>query len=329
MSSRAIGVADRVGPVIEAAGLWKSFGEIEAVRDLSFRVDSGKVVGLLGPNGAGKSTAVHMMTTLTSIDSGSATVGGFDVRSQPDVVRQLIGLAGQAAAVDEKLSARENLELFARLYKIPRSQRRRTVDDLVDRFDMGDFADRPAETYSGGQRRRLDVVAALVATPPALFLDEPTTGLDPRSRADIWDAIEKLASEGTAIVLTTQYLEEADRLADSILIIDEGRTVAEGDPETLKRELQQDVLDIHVADDAAFAIATEMVNRVEGVVADAESRQFAIPAGDDVTRSLELLADLQRSGVSITDFQLRHPTLDDVFLQLTGSQSAEPEEVPT
>jgi daunorubicin resistance ABC transporter ATP-binding subunit len=312
--------------VVVARNLSKSFGTVEAVKDLSFSVDAGQVVGLLGPNGAGKTTTVNMLATLASIDAGSATIGGFDVGTQPDQVRQLIGLAGQAAAVDEKLTAKENLELFGRLYKIPRTERRRRIEQLIQQFDMGEFAGRVAGTYSGGQRRRLDVVAALVADPPALFLDEPTTGLDPRSRAEIWAAIAELASMGTAIVLTTQYLDEADQLADEVQIIDKGRVIASGTPETLKRGLERDVLEVRFDDEGDLTAALDLIGRVEGLVSDIDARGIGVPVGDDVARSLELLRRLQDGGVSISDFQLRRPTLDDVFLSLTGSP-AETEEV--
>ncbi|MBW2472523.1 MAG: ATP-binding cassette domain-containing protein, partial [Deltaproteobacteria bacterium] len=211
---------DDTDAVIVARNLGKAYGSVEAVNDLSFSVEAGRIVGLLGPNGACKTTTINTLTTLVPVDRGSASIGGYDVATRPDQVRQLIGLAGQSAAVDEKLTARENLQLFSRLYKISRPDRTRRIEELIERFDMTDFADRVASTYSGGQRRRLDVVAALVADPPALFLDEPTTGLDPRSRAELWDAISDLASQGTAIVLTTQNLDEADRLADDILTID-------------------------------------------------------------------------------------------------------------
>ena len=311
--------------VIVARGLRKSFDSVEAVKDLSFSVDAGQVVGLLGPNGAGKTTTINMLTTLVSIDAGSASVGGFDVATQPDQVRQLIGLAGQAAAVDEKLTAVENLELFGRLYKIPRAERRRRAEELIGQFDMRDFAGRVAGTYSGGQRRRLDVVAALVANPPALFLDEPTTGLDPRSRAELWDAIARLASQGTAIVLTTQYLEEADRLADHILIINEGRVVASGSPETLKKDLERDVLEVHVAEEADLTAALDIIGSVEGLLTDVDARRIGIPVRDGASLSLDLLRRLQDGGISISDFQLRRPTLDDVFLGLTGSPIDEKE----
>ncbi len=304
--------------VIVARNLGKTYGDVEAVKDLSFTVAPGEIVGLLGPNGAGKTTTVNMLATLVPVESGSASIGGYDVATQPEQVRQLIGLAGQSAAVDEKLTARENLELFCRLYKIPRPERRRRSQELIERFDMSEFADRVVGTYSGGQRRRLDVVAALVADPPALFLDEPTTGLDPRSRSELWDAIAQLASRGTAIVLTTQYLDEADRLADQILIIDRGTVIASGTPTTLKRSLERDVLEVHVgAEDLSAAL--DVIGGSDGLLTDTETRSIGIPVGDDVNRSLDLLRRLQDGGVSISDFQLRRPTLDDVFLTLTGS----------
>jgi ABC-2 type transport system ATP-binding protein len=309
-------------PAIAVKNLQKTFGSVEAVKDVSFEVESGQVLGLLGPNGAGKTTIINMITTLLEIDGGEATVGGFDVRTQPDVVRQLTGLAGQSAAVDEKLTARENLELFGRLYKIPRTKRRRRIDELISRFDLGEFADRPASTYSGGERRRLDVVAALVAEPPTVFLDEPTTGLDPRSRSELWDTVRSLASSGVAIVLSTQYLEEADQLADTILVIDEGRIVAQGTPDTLKRELQRDVLEVQVTDPADLDIARELIGADVDITVDAQARRIEMPVPDGAERSLFLLRMLQDGGVSIASFHLRQPTLDDVFLALTGGAAA-------
>lgn len=316
-------------PVIAVQNLRKTFGSVEAVKDVSFEVERGQVLGLLGPNGAGKTTTINMISTLLQIDAGEATVGGFDVRTQPDVVRQLIGLAGQSAAVDEKLTARENLELFGRLYKIPRVERRRRIEELIERFDLGEFADRPASTYSGGERRRLDVVAALVAEPPAVFLDEPTTGLDPRSRSELWNTVRSLASNGVAIVLSTQYLEEADRLADEILVIDQGRIVAQGTPDTLKRELERDVLEVHVTSRADLDTARELLKPDVAIATNADARRIDIPVPDGADRSLDLLRQLQDGGVSISDFQLRQPTLDDVFLALTGSTVTESEELTT
>jgi ABC-2 type transport system ATP-binding protein len=314
-------------PVIDARGLHKSFGEVEAVKNLSFSVEAGQVLGLLGPNGAGKTTTIKMLTTLTQIDGGQAAIGGFDVSTQPDVVRQMIGVAGQSAAVDEKLSARENLNLFGRLYKIPRAERQRRTEKLIERFDLGDFADRPASTYSGGERRRLDVVAALVANPPAVFLDEPTTGLDPRSRAELWDTVRSLAAEGTAIVLSTQYLEEVDRLADKILVIDHGGIVAQGSPDELKANLDRNVLEIRLELESAVGDAQDLLASEENVVADVEARRIDIRVGNDAERSLALLRRLQDAGISILNFQLREPTLDDVFLSLTGPPAKEIEEL--
>jgi ABC-2 type transport system ATP-binding protein len=314
-------------PVIAVKNLRKTFGSVEAVKDVSFEVESGQVIGLLGPNGAGKTTTINMISTLLQIDGGKATVDGFDVQDQPEVVRQLIGVAGQSAAVDEKLTARENLELFGRLYKIPRPERRQRVEELIEKFDLSEFADRPVSTYSGGERRRLDVVAALVAEPPAVFLDEPTTGLDPRSRSELWDTVRSLASSGVAIVLSTQYLEEADRLADKILLIDRGRIVAQGTPETLKRDLERDVLEVQVTTRVDLDIARDLVG--SDVTIDTEARRIEIPVHDGANRSLDLLRKLQDGGVSISSFQLRQPTLDDVFLALTGSAVTGTEEVAT
>ncbi|MDJ0961757.1 MAG: ATP-binding cassette domain-containing protein, partial [Acidimicrobiia bacterium] len=272
-----------------------------------------------GPNGAGKTTTINMLTTLLPIDAGTATVAGCDVATQARHVRRTIGLAGQAAAVDELLTARENLRLFGRLYKMPKAELTARIDELVERFRMTDYADRPVSTYSGGQRRRLDVVAALVARPPALFLDEPTTGLDPRSRNELWEAIEQLAADGTAIVLTTQYLEEADRLADQIVMIDDGDVVARGTPAEMKRRLEQDVLEIHVAGDDDLDRAMALVPPELGATADRAAREIHIPIGTGTATSLDTLRTLDDASVEITDFQLRRPTLDDVFLTLTGT----------
>lgn len=316
-------------PVIAVRNLRKTFGTVEAVKDVSFDVEPGQVLGLLGPNGAGKTTTINMISTLLHIDAGEASVGGFDVRTQPEAVRQLIGLAGQSAAVDEKLTARENLELFGRLYKIPRVERRRRIDELIEQFDLGEFAERPASTYSGGERRRLDVVAALVAEPPAVFLDEPTTGLDPRSRSELWNTVRSLAANGVAIVLSTQYLEEADRLADEILVIDQGSVVAQGTPDALKRDLERDVLEVHVTSRADLDVARELLGFDESIITDIEARRIDIPIPDGADRSLDLLRQLQEGGVSISNFQLRQPTLDDVFLALTGATVTESEELTT
>ncbi|MEA2009923.1 MAG: ATP-binding cassette domain-containing protein [Actinomycetota bacterium] len=308
------------GVAVSVRNLSKAYGDTIAVRDLSFDARAGEVMGLLGPNGAGKTTTIKMLTTLLPIDAGSATVAGLDVASEPGAVRRVIGLAGQAAAVDEKLTARENLEMFGRLYKIPKVVRRQRVDHLIERFDLGEFADRIAETYSGGQRRRLDVVASLIAAPPVLFLDEPTTGLDPRSRAELWDEIGELAAQGTAVVLTTQYLDEADRLSDRIVIIDDGVMKASGTSAELKTNLERDVLEVHIATLEDIARAVDVAERVApGVSSDATDLLLQVPLTDGSSQSLVVLRELDIAGVPISDFQLRRPTLDDVFLTITAS----------
>jgi ABC-2 type transport system ATP-binding protein len=310
-------------PVIVADRLFKSYGDTKAVLDLSFEAWAGSVFALLGPNGAGKTTTINMLTTLLPIDQGRASVAGFDLTTQPDSVRQVIGLAGQAAAVDEKLTARENLEMFGRLYKLPKAERRARVEELIERFRMADYAERPVRTYSGGQHRRLDVVASLIANPLALFLDEPTTGLDPRSRVELWEEIRGLAEAGTAVVLTTQYLEEADRLADYILIMDDGRAVATGTARELKDELKRDVLDVHFVSEGHLDRA---VQALEGFVddygTDLAAMQLTIPVTGGSARSLGLLRRIEDSGIPIVDFQYRRPTLDDVFLTHTYGATA-------
>jgi ABC-2 type transport system ATP-binding protein len=308
-------------PMIQAVGLVKSFRDTAAVQDLSFHVGRGEVLGLLGPNGAGKTTTLDMLTTLQPLDGGRATVAGFDVATQQRQVRRAIGLAGQTAAVDEMLTARENLRLFGWLYRLDRSTLARRVDEVVDRFGLADFADRPASTYSGGERRRLDVAAALIADPPVVFLDEPTVGLDPRSRSALWQTVTDLAEQGTTIVLTTQYLEEADRLADRIVLIDRGRTLAEGTPSELKTSLERDVLEVEVAteDDLAIARRTLGPTAVHPVP---DQLSLHLPIGALTPPPLVALRALQDAGVAVTEFQLRRPTLDDVFLTLTEEQPA-------
>ena len=304
--------------MIEAIELRKSFGDTVAVDGLSFSVAPGSVLGLLGPNGAGKTTTIKMLTTLLPIDGGRASVAGVDVDAQPALVRRMIGLAGQAAAVDEKLTARENLDLFGRLYHVPAASRKTRVAELIERFDLAEFADRPAANLSGGQRRRLDVVASLIVDPPALFLDEPTTGLDPRSRAEIWDAVKGLAAGGTSVVLTTQYLDEADQLADEIVVIDHGRVVGEGTSAELKRSLRRDVLEVTVADAATRLRAADALDGAGVVAVGAATLHLPVTRPSD---SLAALRRVEEAGIEIADFQLRKPTLDDVFLSLTGESA--------
>ena len=311
-------------PVIVADGLSKSYDDTVAVDNLSFEVHPGSILALLGPNGAGKTTTINMLTTLLPIDEGRASIAGIDVTAQPDVARGLIGLAGQSAAVDEKLTARENLDLFGRLYKIRKAQRQSRTHELIERFRMTDYADRTVDTYSGGQRRRLDVVASLIANPPALFLDEPTTGLDPRSRTELWGEIRRLADQGAAVVLTTQYLDEADQLADWIAVIDEGVIAASGTARQLKDDLEQDVLEIHLETPhdrvtAAGALRACGVDIIEG----ADGTLLTIPVPGGSADGLAILRQVEDSGAPIVDFHYRRPTLDDVFLALTDRTNRE------
>ncbi len=315
-----------VAPIIEARGLHKAFGDKVAVDDLSFSVPPGSILGLLGPNGAGKTTTIKLLTTLLPIEGGSASVAGFDVASDGGMVRRAIGLAGQSAAVDEKLTARQNLDLFGRLYHLPGARRKARVSELIERFDMIEYADRAAETLSGGERRRLDVVAALIADPPAIFLDEPTAGLDPRGRLALWEQIRAIRDNGAAVVLTTQYLEEADQLADYIVVIDHGSAVAAGTTAELKSRLERDVLEVTVADPSQREAARAAMGPGDVTTIDERTVHLAV---SDAGASLAAMRRLAEAGVDVADFQLRRPTLDDVFIELTGGpleQDDEPAE---
>ena len=303
-------------PVISAGDLRKTFADTVAVDGLSLAVRAGSILALLGPNGAGKTTTIKLLTTLLPIEGGSATVAGFDVARQPGMVRRAIGLAGQNAAVDEKLTPRQNLDLFGRLYHLPTRRRSKRVDELVERFEMSEYADRPAETLSGGERRRLDVVAALIADPPAIFLDEPTAGLDPRGRVALWDQIRAIRDGGAAVLLTTQYLEEADRLADDIVVIDRGSTVAQGTAAELKSRLERDVLEVTLSEAAQRDAAIEAMGPDGVSVVDERTLHLAVSAADD---SLAALRRVGETGIGLADFQLRRPTLDDVFIEFTGA----------
>ncbi|MFI1167918.1 ATP-binding cassette domain-containing protein [Streptomyces sp. NPDC020801] len=308
---------------IRMAGLCKSFGSVTALDHLELTVPEGTVHGLLGPNGAGKTTAVRLLSTLIRPDEGTAEVFGVDVCSDPRRVRSIIGLTGQYAAVDELLTGRENLRMIGRLFRLSKSDSRARASELLERFDLGEAADRQAKTYSGGMRRRLDVAASLMARPKLIFLDEPTTGLDPRSRMEVWRIVRELVAEGTTVLLTTQYLEEADQLADSLSVIDQGRVIASGTPDELKAQVGQDWVGITVLDGAAVEETTKLLRERLGIepVADLETMRVHAPLADGGTLA-DLLHLLKGSGVAIGAVAVRRPTLDDVFLAVTG-RSAE------
>ncbi len=303
---------------IEAQGLRKSYGDVCALDGVDLRAPTGTVLGLLGPNGAGKTTAVRILTTLLPPDGGSARVAGLDVVGEAAQLRTQIGLAGQYAAVDENLTGAENLEMVGRLYHLPKGEPRARAAELLERFELSDAADRLVRTYSGGMRRRLDLAAALVARPPILFLDEPTTGLDPRSRLALWETIEGRVAGGTTVLLTTQYLDEADRLADRISVIDRGRVIAEGSSDELKDQVGGEWLDITLeskADAEAAAAALEPVAEERPAMTDGVLR---MPIRQRQGAIAEAVRRLNEAGIGIDDVAMRRPTLDDVFLTLTG-----------
>jgi ABC-2 type transport system ATP-binding protein len=308
-------------PAIVVEGLAKSYGKVEALAGIDLGVLPATVFGLLGPNGAGKTTAVRILTTLLHPDAGRATVAGYDVVRQAEELRHVIGLAGQNAAIDENLTGLENLEMVGRLYHVPAAEARRRGEELLERFELTDAAHRTAKTYSGGMRRRLDLGASLVGRPQVLFLDEPTTGLDPRSRLEMWDIIRELVKEGTTLLLTTQYLEEADRLANKIAVIDLGRVIAEGTSDQLKARVGGEVLALRVAerDRAPDAAGAVLGLGPGGGNVDNNTGEINVPVGTDGTAILtEAVRRLDAEGIRLADVGLRRPTLDDVFLGLTG-----------
>ncbi len=307
---------------IEAEGLEKTFGgEVRALDGVSFGVEEGTVFGLLGPNGAGKTTAVRILTTILPPDAGSARVLGHDVVKDAQYVRTQIGLAGQYAAVDENLTGRENLQMVGRLNHLSRSVVAVRASELLERFGLSHAGDRPLKTYSGGMRRRLDVAAALVARPKVLFLDEPTTGLDPQSRIDLWEMIEVLVDGGTSVLLTTQYLEEADRLARRVAVVDHGRVIAEGTPVQLKADLGATVLDVGMADTTAAARAAAILATVGTKAPSVSGTLVEVPVDDGPRAAMEALRLLDHNDLTPTTFRLREPSLDDVFLALTGKHT--------
>jgi ABC-2 type transport system ATP-binding protein len=314
---------------VEASGLVKSFGEVRAVDGVDLAVRSGAVYGVLGPNGAGKTTTIRMLATLLRPDAGSARVLGHDVVDEADAVRGLVSLTGQIASVDEDLTGRENLILLARLLGYDRTAARARAVELLEAFDLADAATRLVKHYSGGMRRRLDIAASLVVTPELMFLDEPTTGLDPRSRNQVWDIIRALVAEGTTILLCTQYLDEADQLADGIAVIDHGRVIAEGTPGQLKASVGSGSLHVRLLDPDQRPEAERVLARELDLV-HLEPDPAALSATcADADRAAQAVAELSRSGVRVADFSLGQPTLDEVFLALTGHPAEEDETTVT
>jgi ABC-2 type transport system ATP-binding protein len=310
---------------IEARGLVKTFGDNRAVDGLDMSVPVGSIYGVLGPNGAGKTTVINMLATLMRPDAGSATIFGHDVVSEAQVVRQLIGVTGQYASVDETLSATENLEIFSRLLGLSRAEAKQKAKDLLEEFGLEEAAKRPLAKFSGGMRRRLDLAVSLIAQPPLIFLDEPTTGLDPRTRNQMWATIRRLVASGSTVLLTTQYLDEADQLADRIAVIDHGRVVAEGTPDTLKASIGIASLELKLARKQDVAKARELVQVVLGTKAvSPELTRITAPMADP-DRVTDLLLALRQAGIGLAEVSVQKPTLDEVFLALTGNKSTSTE----
>ncbi|MCX5228301.1 ATP-binding cassette domain-containing protein [Streptomyces sp. NPDC006553] len=310
---------------IYAEGLVKTFGDVRALDGVDLDVPEGTVLGLLGPNGAGKTTAVRVLTTLLQPDSGRAVVAGIDVLKDPDEVRRRIGLSGQFAAVDEYLTGRENLQMVGQLYQMRAKDAKVRADELLERFNLADAADRTAKTYSGGMRRRLDLAAALVVSPPVMFMDEPTTGLDPRNRQGLWEVIKELVAGGTTLLLTTQYLEEADHLAHDICVVDRGKVIARGTADQLKAQTGGERVEVVVHESGMIVDARGVLARygIEGighgeVSVEEHTRKLTVPVAGGAKLLAEVIRDLDALGVEIDDIGLRRPTLDDVFISLTG-----------
>ncbi len=309
---------------VEVDGVSKQFGSTLALDNVSLSVEAGRVLALLGPNGAGKTTLIRILTTLLAPDSGRARVAGLDVQRDPKAIRSLIGLAGQYASVDEMLTGRENLELVGLLYHLERSEYRRRAQDALERMTLTGAGDKPVKTYSGGMRRRLDLAASLIGRPPILFLDEPTTGLDPRTRNGLWQFIEELVAEGTTVLLTTQYMEEAEHLADGIVVLDTGCVVAQGTADELKDQLGGDVLEIRVTDVADLERAATLVAEFGDVVPrlNPDLKEVSLPVKGSAKVLIAAGRALDDGGIALDDLGIRRPSLDDVFLSFTGHRTA-------
>lgn len=308
--------------VIEVKGLTKSYGANNVLKGIDLKVERGTMLALLGPNGAGKTTTVRILSTLLNCDSGSVVIEGYDVATEADKVRSVIGLTGQSAAVDELLTGRENLVMMGRLYRLTKQSAVARANELLEEFDLVAAADRPAKTYSGGMRRRLDLAVSLIATPPIIFLDEPTTGLDPRSRIAMWDIIKKLMANGTTILLTTQYLEEADQLADQIVVIDGGKVIAKGTAKQLKSKVGKDRLELTFIDEQALVAARKAL---DGDIVSFDEKEHSVSiaindTNEDVKKALDILSAKK---IELVTMAVHKPTLDDVFLSLTGKQKKE------
>lgn len=309
-----------MGYAISAESIKKSYKDVEVLKGINLNVEKGSILALLGPNGAGKTTFVRILTTLLMHDEGQASVNGYDIKKQSDKVRESIGLTGQNAAVDELLSGYDNLVMFGRLFHLTKEDAIQRANELLKQFDLEDARDRKVKTYSGGMRRRLDLAACLVALPPVIFLDEPTTGLDPRSRLTMWKVIEELSKEGVTILLTTQYLEEADYLADRIAVLDNGTIIAEGTADELKKRVGKDRIEFTIAKNSDFTKAKEII-KGESVQVNEEERKISVATEKDVADLRIILAGLEGANIEIDELQLHKPTLDDVFMTLTGHKT--------
>ncbi len=308
---------------IEVKGLYKSYGDLKVLRDLSFDVKRGTVLAVLGPNGAGKTTTIKILSTLLHPDKGRALVDGYDVVEQAAEARSKIGLTGQYAAVDGYLTGEENLFMIGRLYRMSKSEAQERTKELLKQFDLVEASTRPVKTYSGGMRRRLDLAMSLIASPPIIFLDEPTTGLDPRSRLAMWGMIKKLVDGGTTILLTTQYMDEADHLADEVVVIDHGKVIAKGTPDQLKGKVGSDRVELTINEKSDFAAAQQAVGGKKLQI-DEERRVVSLATKDGVNELRQVLQRLEAAGIAVDNVELRRPTLDDVFLSLTGHGAEKP-----